>query len=141
MGLLSTVMAIPQMVASTPLSTAMERLYPDPADPSRYTVMFIGLNVSCLITSFGLAAYWCCCPPPPIGAVTFDAATGTIAVATRVARGGGGGVEGGGELDGTGGVNGAEGKGGRGGDRGGDGTGRGDWDGERGQGGRLDSYL
>ena len=58
MGVLSSVMVLPQVALATPLSVWMGKMYPVPGDLRRYTVMFTVLNGVAAAATIAMLAWW-----------------------------------------------------------------------------------
>ena len=72
MGVLTTIMALPQMTLGNTLSIFMGHLYPDKSDPSQYTTAFTILNVLALISTLAMLGWWWYHPPPEPGGVVLN---------------------------------------------------------------------
>ncbi len=94
MGVLSTLMALPQFLAGNPMSVAMAAAYPGDGDARRYTVIFTALTALSALSTVALLAWWCCHPPPLPGQVQFklDGARGRLVKVPPSEVGGGGDV-------------------------------------------------
>ena len=72
MGLMATLMALPQMFFGTSLQNLMKRIYSEANDPRRFTVMFGILNGLTTLSMFSLVYHWYYFPPPAAGSVLME---------------------------------------------------------------------
>ena len=92
MGVLSTLMALPQFLLGNSLDVAMALVYPEDSDSRRYTVIITVLNALSMLSTVALLAWWCRYPPPIPGQVQLDGETGELVkLSVEAVIGGGGG--------------------------------------------------
>lgn len=72
MGVLTTIMALPQLMLGNALSILMGHLYPNKSSSAQYTVAFSVLNVLACISTLAMLGWWWRHPPPEPGYVTLN---------------------------------------------------------------------